>query len=65
MIGTFLTGCNTCPLDHDLIWLNPIEFSQPTKEWLLGHSPWPDYVREDFNKIAILNDTVRAIRNLD
>ena len=58
-------GCKAAPVDHDLLWLEPIQFSQPTKDWFLSHCPLPEYVREDLNKIAILNDTIRAIRNED
>ena len=63
VLGIFSTGCSSAPLDYDLLWLEPIEFSQPTKAWLLSHDPLPEYVREDLNKIAILNDTIKAIRN--
>ena len=59
----FSIGCRATPFDHDLLWLQPIEFSQPTKDWILSHDPLPEYVREDLNKIAILNDTIISIRN--
>ena len=36
-----------------------------TKDWLMERSPWPDYVREDINKVATLNDSIRTIRNLN
>jgi len=63
ILGTFSTGCRTAAFDHALLWIEPIEFSQPTKDWILSHEPIPEYVREDLNKIAILNDTIREIKN--
>jgi len=62
-LAIFSIGCRTAPFDHDLLWIEPIEFSQSTKDWILSHAPIPEYVREDLNKIAILNDTIRSIRN--
>ncbi len=66
VIVTFLIGCR-CPsyVYDDLFWLEPVEFSQETKDWLMERSPWPDYVREDINKVATLNDSIRTIRNLN
>ena len=57
-----LIGCKCSPINDDLEWLQPIEFSDSTKEWLLDRSPWPSYVRHDLNQIAILNDTIREIK---
>jgi len=65
MILIFSAGCKLYSFDDDLLWLEPIEFSLETKDWLLERSPWPEYVREDFNKIAVLNDSIRAIKNID
>ena len=62
-IGTSLTSCSLGHSYDDLSWLEPIEFTQETKDWMMSHSPWPDHVREDFNKIAVFNDTLRSIRN--
>ena len=63
VLGIFSTGCETGGFDHALLWLEPIEFSQHTKDWILSHEPIPEYVKEDLNKIAILNDTIREIKN--
>ena len=58
------TGCSLPPsINDDLFWLEPIEFSQDTKAWLLERSPWPAYVKEDFHKITVLNDTIREIKD--
>ncbi len=57
-------GCNSSPsINDDLFWLEPIELSQETKAWLLERSPWPSYVKEDFHKITVLNDTIREIKD--
>tara|TARA_B100000745_G_scaffold206783_1_gene136739 strand:- start:290 stop:559 length:270 start_codon:yes stop_codon:yes gene_type:complete len=61
-IGTLLASCDTVPIYDDLAWLEPIEFSQDTKDWLTSHGPWPEYVRYDLNKIAVLNETIIAIK---
>ena len=64
MILILSTGCSKYYIYDDLSWLDTIEFSEETKSWLMDRSPWPDYVKEDLNKIANLNDTIKAIKNI-
>lgn len=53
----WLTGCSGIPVkvDVDCAWFDDQSFSEETKAWLL-REPWPEYVREDFDKVADNND---------
>ena len=62
-LAIFSTGCKTNLVENpNSLWLEPIEFSQKTKAWLIDQEPLPSFVLEDLHKIAVLNDTIRAIR---
>ncbi len=57
----FLSACSLpVSVEVDCAWTKPIRFSQPTKDWLTALSPWPDPVRQDFEKIAKHNEKYRA-----
>ncbi|MDA1022261.1 MAG: hypothetical protein O2817_02815 [Proteobacteria bacterium] len=56
-----LTACSLpVSIDADCAWAKPIRFSELTKNWLSTLSPWPEPVRQDFEKIAKHNDKHRA-----
>jgi len=60
-IAIFLSACSLpASTDVGCAWVRPIKFSQSTKAWLAEHSPWPDPVRADLEKIARHNDKHRA-----
>ncbi len=50
---TFSTGCSSRPVQivPDMGWVQPIHFSDETKEWLLSQ-PWPESAYGDFDKIG-------------
>lgn len=61
-LSLFLVGCSSprvVPVYPD--WLHPIEFSVQTKVWLTCR-PWPDYVTTDFQRLAVLNDQLKALK---
>jgi len=57
-------ACSPCR-DHpqdDLLWLQPVEFSQETKAWLEGLE-WPKSAYEDFGRLAQHNKMIRQIKH--
>lgn len=42
-------------LATDCTWFGDQRFTEETKAWLT-REPWPDYVREDLDKVADNND---------
>lgn len=56
---TLLTSCGISRPPPQS-WVEPIHFSDETKEWLLQQDP-PDYVWEDLWKVAKHNQKVREI----
>jgi len=60
----FSTGCNpTRSVPDDLLWVQPIEFSEETKEWL-GSLEWPQSAYADFDKIRKHNEKLKRIKGL-
>lgn len=61
----FSTGCSylhngiTVKVETDCLWFDNQEFSEETKQWLASQQPWPDYVREDLDKVADNNDLAK------
>ena len=59
-----LTGCSyfmngiSVKVETDCIWFKDQQFSDETKAWL-AREPWPDHVREDFDKVADNNDLAK------
>ena len=60
----FCLSCNQRehPSD-DLIWLQPVEFSEETKVWL-EKLEWPESAYVDFGKLAQHNQAIRRIKGL-
>ena len=58
----FLTGCDDRAVPDDMTWVQPIEFSKETKEWL-GSLEWPQAAYADFDKIRKHNEKLRRIRS--
>lgn len=58
---TLLTGCSLftptvrVKFDPACQWFEDQTFSQETKDWLTRET-WPDYVRQDLDKVADNND---------
>lgn len=60
----FCLGCNSSRgTPDDLVWLQPIEFSKETKEWLGGLN-WPPSAYADFDKIVKLNKKIQLMKEL-
>lgn len=60
----FSTGCDSARgTPDDLVWLQPIEFSKETKEWL-GGLEWPPSAYADFDKIRKFNEKLKRIKGL-
>ena len=58
----FLSGCNEARgVPDDMAWLEPCEFQESTKAWLLGLE-WPPSAYVDFDKIAKMNDIIRKLK---
>lgn len=58
----FSTGCSsTRGSPDDLLWVQPIEFSKETKEWL-GSLEWPQSAYADFDKIRKHNEKLKRIK---
>lgn len=59
---SFLLGCSSARgTPDDLSWVQPIEFSKETKEWL-GALEWPQSAYEDFDKIRKHNEKLKRIK---
>lgn len=59
---SFLAACEPARgTTDDLVWLQPIEFSKETKEWL-GGIEWPKEAYADFDKISKLNKKIRLMK---
>jgi len=52
---SFLTPTIRVKLATDCTWFESQKFSEETKAWLT-REPWPDYVKQDLDKIADNND---------
>ena len=60
----FFQSCSSARgTPDDLVWLQPLEFSKETKEWL-GGLDWPPSAFEDFDKIAKFNKKIRLMKEL-
>lgn len=58
------TACSSARgTPDDLTWVQPIEFSKETKEWL-GSLEWPQSAYADFDKIRKHNEKLRRIKGL-
>ena len=62
-ISTSLSlGCSSARgTPDDLLWVQPIEFSKETKEWL-GSLEWPSSAYADFDKIRKHNEKMKRIK---
>lgn len=52
---SLLTPTVRVKLATDCTWFGDQRFTEETKAWLT-REPWPDYVREDLDKVADNND---------
>ena len=52
---SFFTPTVKVKVETDCIWFEDQTMTELTKDWLT-REPWPDYVREDFDKIGDNND---------